>query len=505
MIELSKISKKFGNLVANYELDFNILNGKIHVLAGENGAGKSTLMKILFGIEQPDTGTILIDGQSKSFKNPKDAIENKIAMVQQHFHIVPHLSIAENVVLGSNNINQVYFDRKQIISQVQSKNDILNLGLDCSLLAGDLSADLQQKAEILKALYKDAQYLILDEPTSLLGPQQIENLFKFISEFKEKGGSVVLITHKLTEVMELADDVSVIRGGKNVCFLEKGFFDEKKLASAMLGRDLNIYEKKKRKINSKNSKNIFNCRNISILKSNTDVHAIENLSFSLSEGEVIGIAGVEGNGQREIIQFLFGQIQCDNGAIDFKKTDVTDLNTNERRLLGMAFIPEDRHAQGLLLDMDICENLSMRIASDSLKGESVLIDWKLLYSKAKDLLKLFEIKPENTFEKTGNLSGGNQQKVVVARETNQIPKLLIASNPTWGLDVGAINFVHNRINYLKENGCGVILCSSDLQELTKLSDKIIVLYRGIKTLEMSMDNFDMQKISMAMAGKSFAS
>ena len=195
----------------------------------------------------------------------------------------------------------------------------------------------------------------------------------------------------------------------------------------------------------------------------------------------------------------------DNGTIEFQDRDITNLDTNERRLLGMSFIPEDRHAQGLLLDMDICENLSMRVASNSLNERGFLIDWKKLYSIAKDLLEAFEIKPKNAFEKTGNLSGGNQQKVVVARETNKIPKLLIASNPTWGLDVGAINFVHEKINYLKEQGCGVILCSSDLQELTKLSDRIIVLYRGKKTLETSIDNYKMQQISMAMAGKNFVS
>lgn len=500
MIELKNINKSYGHVKANEDLSFKLELNKVHVLAGQNGAGKSTLMKILFGLEQPDNGKILIDNQQVKIISPKEAIIYKIAMVQQHFQLVPNLTVFENVVLGTNVETSWYFNKKESFRFVQNKSDELGLDIDCSKIAGTLSADIQQKVEILKALYKDAKYLILDEPTSLLGPKQIDNLLSFIGSFKDLGGSVALITHKLPEVIKVADNVSVIRNGKNVCSLEKGKFDEKMLAREMVGKDIQLYgNQAKTKNLSDEQKIILKMENISIRQNTSKILAVEDVSFEVPRQQIIGVGGVEGNGQRELIQFIFGQYKNESGQMLYNDVDVTRFDTHDRRKAGFSFIPEDRHLQGLLMDLDICNNFYL---NDLVNDYSNLkfIRWKKLYDDIEPVISNYNIMPSNPQNIVSRLSGGNQQKVVLSRETYQTPEFLVVSNPTWGLDVEAAEFVHKRLLELNQQGTTVMLFSSDLNELLKLSNRLLIFYRGRITYDRVVDNADLSDISNAMAG-----
>ena len=500
MIELKNINKSYGHVKANEDLSFKLELNKVHVLAGQNGAGKSTLMKILFGLEQPDNGKILIDNKQVKITSPKEAITYKIAMVQQHFQLVPNLTVFENVILGTNIGTSWYFNKKESFRFVQNKSDELGLDIDCSKIAGTLSADIQQKVEILKALYKDAKYLILDEPTSLLGPKQIDNPLSFIQSFKNQGGSVALITHKLPEVIKVADNVSVIRNGKNVCSLEKGKFDEKMLAREMVGKDIQLYGNQAKARNlSDEQKIIFKMKNISIRQNTSKTLAVEDVSFEVPRQQIIGVGGVEGNGQRELIQFIFGQYKNESGQMFYNNVDVTRFDTHDRRKAGFSFIPEDRHLQGLLMDLDICNNFYLNNLVNEYSNLK-FIRWKKLYEDVEPVISNYNIMPTNPQNIVSRLSGGNQQKVVLSRETYKTPEFLVVSNPTWGLDVEAAEFVHKRLLELNQQGTTVMLFSSDLNELLKLSNRLLIFYRGRVTYDQVLDKADLSDISNAMAG-----
>lgn len=500
MIELKNISKSYDQVKANEDLTFKLELNKVHVLAGQNGAGKSTLMKILFGLEQPDNGQILVDGKHVKISSPREAITYKIAMVQQHFQLVPNLTVFENVVLGTNIKANWYFNKQDSLKVVQKKSDELGLDIDCNKIAGTLSADIQQKVEILKALYKDAKYLILDEPTSLLGPKQIDNLLEFIKSFRDLGGSVALITHKLPEVIKVADDVSVIRNGKNVCRLEKGQFDEKMLAREMVGKDIQLYGSQSKKENlSKNKNIIFKMKDISIRQATSKIMAIDNISFEVPKQQIIGVGGVEGNGQRELIQFIFGQYKNESGQMFYNDDDITSSNTHQRRKAGFSFIPEDRHLQGLLMDLDICNNFYLNNLVNDYSNLN-FINWKKLYEDVKTVINNYNVMPNNPQNVVSRLSGGNQQKVVLSRETSINPEFLVVSNPTWGLDVEAAEFVHERLVELNQQGTTIMLFSSDLNELLKLSNRLLIFYRGAITYDESLERADLSDISNAMAG-----
>ena len=497
-IEMRKITKAFGDTVANDSIDFSVREGEIHVLLGENGAGKTTLMNILFGHIQPDDGVILIDGDEVEVSAPNEAIAHGIGMVHQHFSLVPSFTVAENVMLGVASATNPSFDEDSLEQAVAKRAAELHMPIDPGATVAVLPIDLQQRVEIIKAMYRGAKTLILDEPTSLLGPTQIENLLGILVQLRDQGHSIILVTHKLAEVMEVADRVTVLRRGKLVTSLASGGFDERTLARAMTGHDRERLPERSETIGG----SVLDITDLVVPAAHGDGLAVDGLSLTVRSGEILGIAGVEGNGQRELVDALMGLVTPQSGTVLIDGNDVTNADPHDRRTAGMGVIPEDRHRLGLILDMTLAENLAVtELASGGYRRRGV-IDWKRVHENAKRLLAEYDVRPADPDAKGANLSGGNQQKVVLAREMAREPRVLVADNPTWGLDVGAIDYVHLKLLEMRDRGGAVLLITLDLEELYKLSDRILVVYRGKKMLEGQRIQIDDDDLALAMVGRS---
>ena len=503
VLEMEGISKSFSETIANDQVDFNLRPKEIHVLLGENGAGKTTLMNILFGHIQSDSGSISVSGKQVEIQSPHDAINRGIGMVHQHFTLVPSFTVAENVMLGVRKVTDLSFRASEVESAVDKKAKDLHMPIDPSALVRNLPTDLQQRVEIIKALYRGAQILIMDEPTSLLGPKQIENLLEILSDLRDSGHSIVLVTHKLAEVVEVADRVTVLRKGKRVASMGKGEFDEMSLAQAMTGHEREKLPDRAPATPHGEKLDVLEVRNLIVPSEYGEFNGVDKLSFEVRPGEVLGIAGVEGNGQREIVDSLMGLKKPAGGEVLIAGQNVTSASPMKRRECGLGAIPEDRQGLGLVLDMTIGENL---VISDVISGRYSnnfgLVRWGEARNGMEGLLKEYDVRPPDPTVKVSSLSGGNQQKVVLAREMSSNPSILIADNPTWGLDVGAIDYVHKRILELRSKGVGVLLLTLDLEELFKLSDRIFVLYRGRKILEGLASEINHDQLSIAMAGGS---
>ena len=484
-------------------MDFDLLPNEIHVLLGENGAGKTTLMNILFGHIPNDSGSIYVHGQQVDIRAPNDAIALGIGMVHQHFTLVPSFTVAENVMLGVRKATELGFKTSEIETAVGEKAKDLHMPIDPSAPVRSLPTDLQQRVEIVKALYRGAQILIMDEPTSLLGPRQIENLLKILLDLRNSGHSIVLVTHKLAEVVEVADRVTVLRKGERVASMAKGEFDEKSLAQAMTGHEREKLPDRVVVETGSVRSTALEVKDLVVSSTYGEFNAVDELSFAVRSGEILGIAGVEGNGQREIVDSLIGLRQPTSGDVLIAGQNVTSTPPMTRRRCGLGAIPEDRQGLGLVLDMTIGENL---VISDVIAGRYSnrfgLVRWRDAKDGMEGLLSEYDVRPPDPSLKVSSLSGGNQQKVVLAREMSSNPSILVADNPTWGLDVGAIDYVHKRILELRSKGGGVLLLTLDLEELFKLSDRILVLYRGRKMLETPAAEVDNEKLSVAMAGGS---
>lgn len=501
VVELRGISKRYGETQANDGIDFDLRPGEIHVLLGENGAGKTTLMNILFGHVQPDSGTIDVRGKPSEIESPSDALALGIGMVHQHFSLVPTFSVAENVVLGSRAVTNPRLRPAAVRQEIADLAEQYQMPIDPGTRVVDLPVDLQQRVEILKVLYRGATVLILDEPTSLLGPRQIENLLSILEDLKSSGHSIVLVTHKLAEVTQVADRVTVIRQGRNVLQVERGEFDERSLTRAMTGHDVNDIEVPHVQIDE-SGPGLIDVKNVSTLGEGGS--ALAGLSLSVQRGEILGIAGVEGNGQRNLVDAITGLTNLESGTVVIDGVDVTGANPADLRTRGLAVIPEDRQGWGLILDMSLAENLAINQIPAGGFNRRGLLDWRRINDQAKALLEEYDVRPADPSLKAGTLSGGNQQKVVLARELAREPKVLIADNPTWGLDVGAVDYVHRRLLEVKERGGAVLLLSLDLDELLKLSDRVLVMYRGGIVLDRWVEGLNMDDLAMAMAGRSAA-
>ena len=474
-IKMLEITKRFDNLVANDNVSLNINKGEIHALVGENGAGKSTLMKILFGLERADSGSIQVNGKNVTILNPADAMHLGIGMVHQSFKLVESLSVAENVVLGNEPNNRYgLFKVKDVIKDVQEIANRFKLNVNPLSKIADLSVGQRQTVEILKVLYRNPEIILLDEPTSILTPAEVNLLFKSLREFASIGKTIVLVTHRLREVFNISEYVSVMRKGKLIgTFLTKNVKPEQ-ISHMIVGRKIIANEQKHK---SNFGSEVLGLDKVSCLN-DIGGKALNSLSFSVHKGEVLGIAGVSGNGQSELVEVLSGLRSFTSGTICCVGNDFPSCKPRAIRELGVGYIPEDRLKTGLAIKAKIEENLILNKYYCKPFMKFGLLNQKFIDQYSKNLIKHFDIRTPNGKMPAESLSGGNQQKVVVARELSEKPPLLILHEPTCGLDVGAIEFVHSGILNHAQNGGGVLLVSTDLDEILRLSNRILVIYKG---------------------------
>lgn len=496
-VEMRDIRKEYPGVVANDNVNLKVKKGSVLCLVGENGAGKSTLMNILYALEQPTEGEIIINGKEVSFKSSRDAIESRIGMVHQHFMLVHELTVLENIILGMEPKKGISIDFKNAKKDVQELGKRFGMNVPLDMLTGKLSVGMQQKVEILKCLYRGTDILILDEPTAVLTPQETDELFKNIRDLAEDGKSIILITHKLDEVMRIADEIVVMRRGKLVASLDSKDTNAKDLAVHMVGRELPQITNKRQV----EQRFILEMDNISVINE-AGTYELRDVSLKLNEGEILGVAGVSGNGQGQLAESIAGLIKANSGSIRLFDQDITNLNRKERSDKDISYIPEDRTEVGLCLPWSITENVIAgfhRREDVSTKGMGWLNNENIV-EKAKRAIEEFDVRTPSHTTPIGSLSGGNQQKVVIARETMNGAKIIVAQEPTRGVDIGAINFIHNHLVNLRNQGTAVLLISSDLDEVFKLSDRIIVLYEGKIVLTTKPDEISREELGFYMAG-----
>ncbi|WP_213815983.1 ABC transporter ATP-binding protein [Glaciihabitans sp. dw_435] len=497
-LELRGITKRFGAVVANDSVDFAVGKGEVHVLLGENGAGKSTLMNVVYGHLQPDAGAILVGGTARRFHSPSDALAAGIGMVHQHFSLVPSFSVAQNVVLGAEGRPGV-LNTRAIERSVQDVADRLGWSFDVRKMTGDLAVSGQQRVEILKLLYRGATVLLLDEPTALLAPPEIDSLLETVETLRARGDAIVLVTHKLREVASAADRVTVIRHGRTGDVFVRGEFDEASLARAMTGRDGDLTPRSSPGIPVPAATPAkFSVSGLTVA-GDTGTPAVDDVTFSVRPGEIVAIAGVEGNGQHELVEALSG-LTSSSGSITLGGVDVSGGHPKAMREAGLGIVPADRRAWGVIGAMSIADNLALSSIALGRSSRSGFLGRSGIRSTARTLVEKYDIRPADIDALAGSLSGGNMQKLVVARELHAKPSALLAASPTWGLDVGAVSDVHSRIREARDEGCAVLLQSLDLDEVLALADRILVMYRGRIVLEVDRADVDLEKLSLAMIG-----
>ena len=496
VLELRGITKRFPGVLANDSIDLDLRRGEVHALLGENGAGKSTLMNVLYGLYRADEGEIRVGGEQVIFHSPKDAIEHGIGMVHQHFMLIPVMTVAENIVLGVEpSVHGVLLDYGTASSSVRKLADSFGFAVDTDALVQDITVGQQQRVEILKALYRKADILILDEPTAVLTPQEAGELFEILRSLTEEGLSIIFITHKLDEVLEIADRITVLRRGKLISTLPAKGATEESLARAMVGRDVLLEVEKAERAPGETLLQVDGLR----VHDDRGVEKVRGVSLEVRAGEIVGIAGVDGNGQTEFIDALTGLRRPDDGRIELGGHDVTHDSAREHFAAGIGHIPEDRQRRGLVLEFSIAENLALH---DFRNPPASRLGWlfpRRLLERAGRLITEFDIRGGDPTTPAGSLSGGNQQKVILAREIDRDPRVLIAAQPTRGLDVGAIEFVHRRLVEERDRGCAILLVSLELDEILSLSDRILVLYEGEFVGEFP-PTVTQQELGLAMTG-----
>ena len=475
VLELRGITKRFPGIVANDGVDFDLRKGEVHALLGENGAGKSTLMNVVYGLYHPDEGQILINGKPAELGSPKAEIENGIGMVHQHFMLIPVMSVAENIVLATEPThNGIFLDYAAAEKRVREISSRFGLAVDPRAIVQDITVGQQQRVEILKALYRGADILVLDEPTAVLTPQEAQELFTIIRSLTEQGKSIIFISHKLNEVTEVADRITVLRRGKKIETLPAAGATEEGLARLMVGREVLL---RVDKTAAQPTDALLTVRDLTV-EDDRGIEQVRDVSFEVKGGEIVGIAGVDGNGQTELIDAIAGLRRSKAGKIVIGSEDVTDDTCKECLDAGLGHIPEDRQRRGLILDFSLAENIALHDYDHTPASRYGWLYPKRLIEKAAVLLKEFDVRGGGPLTRAGGLSGGNQQKVVLAREIDRNPKVLIAAQPTRGLDVGAIEFVHRRLVEERDEGRGILLVSLELDEILSLSDRILVIFEG---------------------------
>ena len=495
MLELRNITKTFGDVVANDDVSIKIEKGTIHAIVGENGAGKSTIMRVAYGFYTADSGGILVDGKPVNIKSPEDAIKLGIGMVHQHFMLVDTMTVAENIILGAETGGAFDLDLDKANADIAALSNELRLNVNPKAYIEDISVGAQQRVELLKALYRNAQLLILDEPTAVLTPQETEDFFNILRRMREQGKTIVIITHKLEEVLAISDFVTVMRDGKVVGNVKTSETNAKDLARMIVGRDV-LLRVEKTDANPKDA--ILNVRNLSV--SSKHGESLNDVSFNVRAGEIVGIAGIEGNGQTELIEAIAGLTPINNGTIELFGTNITTATARKRKELGIAHIPEDRHKRGLLLDSDLEENSILGVHYRPPVTSSGFLNSSTIAARTKEIIQNFDVRPPNPQLSAKSLSGGNQQKLIIGREFELNPKLLLVSQPTRGVDIGAIEFIHRKLIALRDAGSAILLVSAELEEVTALADRLLVIYKGNFVGEVDPKVTSNEEIGLLMTG-----
>jgi simple sugar transport system ATP-binding protein len=496
VVEMRNITKRFPGIVVNDKINLKLRQGEIHALLGENGAGKSTLMNILFGLYQPDEGEIFVNEQKVYMDGPNKAIQLGIGMVHQHFKLVQPFSVTENIVLGNEPRKGISIDYKHAYKEIEQLSKRYGLNVDPYAKVSDISVGMQQRVEILKTLYRGAEILIFDEPTAVLTPQEIEELMEIMRNLVAEGKSIILITHKLKEIMKIADTVTIIRRGKHIETVAKSATNPQQLAEKMVGRQVSFLLEKKL---AQPGEVILDIRDL-VVKGSHGLKGLNGASFALRRGEILGIAGVDGNGQTELIEAITGLLKVDSGSIQLLGTDITNQSVRSISESGISHIPEDRHKHGLILDFSLSENMVLSTYYRPEYNHNGFLNYKAIDQHAEALVAEFDVRTPNILVSARSLSGGNQQKAIIAREFNNHPELLIAAQPTRGLDVGAIEFIHQRLVEQRNMNKAVLLISYELDEIMQLSDRIAVLYEGQIVGEVLPEQTDDQELGSMMAG-----
>ncbi len=500
MLELRNITKRFANVLANDGVTIAVKPGTIHAIVGENGAGKSTAMRIAYGFYTADSGEILIDGQVQNISTPHDAIALGVGMVHQHFMLVETMTVAENIVLGAEPGSAAALDLARASAEIQKLSAEFKLAVNPGAIVEHLSVGQQQRVELLKALYRHARILILDEPTAVLTPQEVEEFFGILRRMREQGKAVVIITHKLSEVLAISDEVTVMRDGKVVGQVKTSETNAAELARLMVGREVLLrVEKPDADIGTAT----LSVKNLSVTHADGNKR-LDNISLEVRKGEILGIAGVEGNGQTELIEALAGLVPAArlSGVIRLEGRDITSLDARVRRDIGIAHIPEDRHRRGLLLEFNLSENsiLGVHHRKNLLSFAGVFLNDKAIRTRADRIISDFDVRPPNQDLPARSLSGGNQQKLIIGREFDLNPKLLLVSQPTRGVDIGAIEFIHRKLVALRDEGCAVLLISAELEEVTALSDRLLIIHEGRIVGDVDPKVATIEEIGLLMTG-----
>jgi simple sugar transport system ATP-binding protein len=500
ILELKDINKSFGHVHANKNINLKINKGTIHGIIGENGAGKSTLMSIVYGLYQADSGSISVSGKEIKLKSPRDSIESGIGMVHQHFMLVENFTVLENIVLGFE--GEFVFGQKLKKAKEDLKNlcDTYKLNINLDSIISDLSVGFRQRVEILKSLYRGAEIFILDEPTGVLTPQEVDELFKILRSLKEEGKTIVLITHKLNEIMDLTSEVSVMRQGEVVGHTKTTDTNKEKLAEMMVGRSVLL---RLNKAEAKLGDVVFKVDNLTV-KDDLDVTRVKNVSLEIRSGEILGLAGVTGNGQTELLEALSGIRKVESGNIYLNDEKISDkdnlLDPRELKEKGLAHVPEDRQRMGLVTDFKAYENLIFGYHDqEPYSKSSILRDGDIL-SFSRKVMEEYDVRPRSPQLITSNFSGGNQQKIILSRELNENPKILLVGQPTRGVDIGAIEFIHQRLIDMRDKGAAILLVSVELDEVLSLSDRILVMFDGNIVGERTNKDVTDRELGLLMAG-----
>lgn len=498
IIEMLNITKEFPGIKANDNVTLQLKRGEIHALLGENGAGKSTLMSILFGLYQPTSGTIKMNGQEVQINNPNDANDLNIGMVHQHFKLVECFSVLDNIVLGVEPTKGLFLEKKGARERVMALSDKYGLKVDPDALISDITVGMQQRTEILKMLYRDNDVLIFDEPTAVLTPQEIEELMKIMKNLAKEGKSILFITHKLNEIMEVADRCTILRKGKYIGTVDIKDTTKEELSHMMVGRDVSFSVDKKP---AQPGETVLKVEHMTVPSKVHSNNAVKDISFNVRRGEIVCIAGIDGNGQSEFVQALTGLEKMSAGKLIFEGKDITNATIREKSKSGMSHIPEDRHKHGLVLDYTLEQNMVLQRYWEPEFQKAGFIKNKAVRAYSDKLIEQYDVRSgQGSSTTVRSMSGGNQQKAIIAREIDKDPELLVAVQPTRGLDVGAIEYIHSQLVAQRDSGKAVLLVSLELDEVMDVSDRILVMYEGELVGQLDPKQITVEELGLYMAG-----